>query len=104
MRSIGFVAIAVALAGCAASSASFIESKKGFEVSQGFVIKLADLHSPKITKLKDGVAYEVTAPGCTVVLEGPRGDREHFELRVGDYFVKGSPHSYVLLKYRVPSE
>jgi len=96
MRSIGYVAIAAVLAGCAATSASFIEDKKGFEVSQGFVIKLVDLHSPKITKLKDGVAYEVTAPGCTVVLESPRGERTLFELRVGDYFVKGSPFSYVL--------
>jgi hypothetical protein len=90
------VAIAAVLAGCAATSASFIEGKEGFEVSQGFVIKLADLHSPKITKLKDGVAYEATAPGCTVVLEGPGGERTHFELKVGDIFVKGSPYSYVL--------
>jgi len=84
------------LAGCAASSAAFVAEREGYIVSTGFVIRVTNMQSPRTTQLKDGTAYEVTMPGCSVVLEFGRGRREKFELSPGDFFVHGQPYSYVL--------
>jgi len=96
MRSAYLAAVFAVVAGCATSTADYLAEQEGYTVFTGFVIQLSDLHSPKITKLKDGVAYEVTAPGCTVVLEGNRGRRTLHELNPGDLFVQGRPYAFVL--------
>lgn len=86
----------LSMAGCAISSDAFVARQEGYTVSRGFVIRVTDLHSPRVTQLKDGTAYEVTEPGCSVVLEFGRGKRETFDLSPGDFFVHGRPFSYVL--------
>ena len=76
-------ALLLLVASCATNTAAFLESQKGHEVTSGYVIRLRDLVSPKVRKLADGVAYTVTQPGCTVVLElGNRQRRDQIIERV----------------------
>jgi len=88
----------LAASGCAATAESYVDSRKsdGFRVTAGYVIRLTDLHDPVRKELKDGVSYEVTAPGCTVMLEFGNHRRRVFRLQPGDYFVQSRPFSYVL--------
>ena len=87
------------LASCAATTtASFLSSQEGYDVTSGYVIRLRDLQNPKVRKLSDGVAYTVTAPGCTVLLELGRGQQQELELSPGDVFVQSRPLSHVLRK------
>jgi hypothetical protein len=87
------------LASCAATTTdSFLATQRGFDVKSGYVIRMRDLHDPKVRKLADGVAYTVTKPGCTVTLESGNGQRQEFELSPGDLFVQSRPLSHVLRK------
>ena len=91
-------ALLVLVASCATNTAAFLESQRGHEVTSGYVIRLRDLVSPKVRKLADGVAYTVTQPGCTVVLELGNRQRREFELAPGDVFVQSRPLSHVVKK------
>ena len=93
------------LAGCASTTAEYIGRLKGYRVVQGYVYKLDGLTDPKITKLKNGTAYEVTTEGCTVLMyfdeRDPRTRRrleKEFQLKPGDRFINSRPLSYVMIK------
>ena len=101
MRTFAIAALLLA-AGCAATTtASFIDERRSdYRVTEGFIIKLKDLHDPEVRKLADGVAYTATEPGGWVVMEFGRGRRQRFDLEPGDVFVQGRPLSYLL--QRIP--
>ncbi len=95
--------LALATSGCAASTAEFIESNPGFRVTAGYVIRLENLESPKVHKLKDGVAYTATQPGAFLVMEQRNPSRFRraparlrLDLNPGDIFIKSRPLSFAL--------
>jgi len=94
------LALPAFLAACATPTREYLAEQSSFRVVPGFVISLTDLHDPVVEKLKDGVAYTVTQPGCVVVFENERRERTTWELEPGDRFVNSRPYSYVLLAPR----
>ena len=92
-------------AGCATSTAEYVQSQPGYRAVGGYVKQVRGLENPEIRKLKDGTAYTVTVEGCTVVLYGGRKDLRtgqydyrEFELKPGDQFVNSRPVSFVLIR------
>jgi len=96
MQRCGIALFVILLAGCASSTAKYLQSKEGYRVTRGFVIHLENLQSPKRENLKDGVAYEVTTPGASLIMEFDRHRRQTYELRPGDIFIQSRPYSYLL--------
>ena len=96
--------LALPALGCAVSTEAYLQSQEGFSVTAGYVIRLEGMHDPKVQKLTDGTAYEVTGEGCTVVMEfdNHRGLRRRrrrrslLKLGPGDVFVQSRPFSFVL--------
>ena len=93
------------LSGCASTTAEYIGKLEGYRVVQGYIFKLDGLTDPKVTKLKNGTAYEVTTEGCTVLMyfdkRDPRTRRrmeQEFQLKPGDRFINSRPTSFVLIK------
>jgi len=104
MRALALLPL-IFVVGCVSSTTDYVQSQKGYRVVAGYVKKLDGLENPKVRKLQNGTAYTVTTEGCTVVLYFDQKDprtRQHlhktYELKPGDQFVNGRPHSYVLIR------
>jgi len=82
--------------GCKSTAQEFIQGQEGYRVYAGYVILLQNLENPKVVPLKDGQAFHVTMPGCSLVLEDGRRRRTSFELEPGDIFVQSRPFSFLL--------
>jgi len=99
------VLLLAVLAGCATSTASYVQGRKGYRVVSGYVKRVDGLDNPKIRKLKDGTVYTVTTEGCTVVMYSGQKDLrtrtydyQEFTLQPGDEFVNSRPVSFVLIR------
>lgn len=93
---VGLVLLAGLLPGCISSSASFVAEAQGYAVTQGQCIEVVALHSKAITRLKDGVALEISKPGCMVTLQFDGDDTQVLKLPVGSILVHGKEGAYVL--------
>ena len=105
MRTIALLPLLLVAAACSSTTEKYLGEQRGYDVITGFVISLKDLHEPVVEQLEDGTAYTVTNEGCTVVMEfesrmpgANRRQRQTYELKPGDKFVKSRPFSYLLIK------
>jgi hypothetical protein len=84
------------LAGCASTSASFVEGHPGFAVVKGRVQEVQDLDSREMTALSDGVAFTVAGGRCIVRIRFDDGREERLELMAPGMLICGAATDYVL--------
>jgi len=105
MRS-ALLVLAVGLLACASpTTGDFVSKQEGFkELVTGYPISVT-INDPKVTKLKDGVAYTISNDESNVLMEfdkkvpGTRRKmRRKYNLKAGDIFIKSRPFSYILIK------
>ncbi|MGE3173479.1 MAG: hypothetical protein AB7O97_12715 [Planctomycetota bacterium] len=91
------VLLAASAAGCATSSAAFVDARPGYAVTRGRLVEVHGLSSTKVTPLKDGVAFELDAASCDVALRFDDGRRQRLHVQAPAIVVCGADTDYVLL-------
>ncbi|MHC4955083.1 MAG: hypothetical protein ACYTGZ_14485 [Planctomycetota bacterium] len=99
-----FALVLIAACTTTPTTVEYLRKQQGYHLVQGYIISIK-VSSPKVERLKDGVAYTVTDDSTTVLMEfdarergSMRKRRESYELSKGDVFVKSRPYSYLLIR------
>ena len=90
------VTLALFLASCASTSASYVIDHPGFSVMRGEIKSIGGLSTAHIERLADGVAYTVGVTGCQVDFLFADESSNQFALQKGNIIVLGAEDDYIL--------
>jgi len=93
--------ISFAVSGCASSTQEFVDTHyQGFTILRGHLQSVSGLRSSKWQHLTDGIAVEVSDPGCQITIQQGEGETaaaaQTFKLKARDHIIWSESGDFVL--------
>jgi hypothetical protein len=89
------------VSGCASSTQEFVDTHyQGFTILRGHLRSVSGLRSSKWQHLTDGIAVEVSEPGCQIMMQQGEGEAaaaaQTFKLKARDHIIWSESGDFVL--------
>tara|TARA_R110002072_G_scaffold246569_1_gene405820 strand:+ start:146 stop:535 length:390 start_codon:yes stop_codon:yes gene_type:complete len=89
------------VSGCASSTQEFVDTHyQGFTILRGNLQSVSGLRSSKWQHLTDGIAVEVSDPGCQITIQQGEGETaaaaQTFKLKARDHIIWSESGDFVL--------